>query len=163
MLNDLCRRRRRKTAMSSALIFLLGWTITTAERERKPHMYEIKNIDEAVFLVGPDQREKSTRVRGSELTLNITDDWHFTDDAAASVATSIFGDYERVFGPSPSGRLVVGIRKFPNPIAVDNWEAGTRGRTVTIVSSDMPSNRSPCNGCTSSCGTRCFIFGYRTA
>lgn len=136
MLNDLLPQTYRKTSVFVSFSVPSGWKIATSEPELRSNTYQIKNLAEAVFFVGPDQRENLIQVRGSEMFLNITGDWGFSDGDAASIATSIFGEYERFFGSSPSGRFVVGIRKFPNPIAVDNWEAGTRGRTITIVSSE---------------------------
>jgi hypothetical protein len=136
MLNDILPQTHTKTSTIVSFSIPLGWQIATTEPELKPSTYEVKNLAEAVFYVGPDHRQNITRVRGSQLTLNITDNWLFSEDDAASTAASVFGEYERLFGSAPSERFVVGIRKFPNPIAVDNWEAGTRGRTVTIVSSE---------------------------
>ena len=136
MLNDLLPQTYKKTSIVIGLSVPPGWQIATAEREVRPGTYEINNLAEAVFYVGPDQREKVTRVGGSQLTVNITGNWLFSDSDAASRAASIFGQYERSFGSSPSSRFMIGIRKFPNPTNAGNWEAGTRGRTVTIVSSE---------------------------
>ena len=138
MLNDILPQTYRRTSIIVNFSVPLGWQIATTERDSGSNTYEIKNLAEAVFYVGPNQREKLTQVGDSQLRVNITADWLFSDSDATSIAASVFGEYERLFGSSPSGKFIVGIRKFPNPIAVDNWEAGARGRTVTIVSSETP-------------------------
>ncbi len=136
MLNDILPQTYRKTSIVVNFSVPRGWEIATTEQFSGSNTYKIKNLAEAVFYLGPNQREKLMQVRGSELTLNITDDWRFPDSDAASIAAAVFGEYERLFRSSPPARFMVGIRKFPNSIAVDNWYAGARGRTVTIVSSE---------------------------
>ena len=135
-LNDLLPQTYRKTSIVINVSLPLGWQSATSERELRPNTYEISNLAEAVFYVGPGQRENAAKVGNSQVRVNINDDWLFSVTEAASIATPIFDQYERIFGSSPADRFIIGIRKFPNPIAVDNWEAGTRGRTITIVSSE---------------------------
>jgi predicted metalloprotease with PDZ domain len=84
------------------------------------------------------RRERDFSTGNIRLKLNISDDWLFSDEEAGAMAASIFGEYERVLGSSPSGEFVISIRKFPIPVNVGNWEADTRGRSITLVSSDMP-------------------------
>jgi len=54
------------------------------------------------------------------------------------MAEAIFGEYRRTLGPLPDFPRRISINKFPVPGLPGNWEADTRGRSVTIISSDMP-------------------------
>ena len=116
----------------------LGWKILTTERRVAPGSFEIDNIQKAVFYIGSDRREKDLSSGNVLLKLNVSGDWLFSDEEAAAMAMSIFKAYERLFGMAPATELQIGISKFQNPVSVGNWEAETRGRNVTIVSSDMP-------------------------
>jgi len=116
----------------------LGWKILTTERRVAPGLFEIDNIQKAIFYIGSDRREKDLSSGNVLLKLNMSGDWLFSDEEAAAMAMSIFKEYERLFGMAPATELQIGISKFQNPVSVGNWEAETRGRNVTIVSSDMP-------------------------
>ena len=115
-----------------------GWKILVAERRVAPASFEIDNVEKAVFYIGSDRREKDLSSGNIRLKLNISGDWLFSDEEAAAIAASIFKEYERVFGPAPATDFRIGISKFQIPVSVGNWEADTRGRSITLVSSDMP-------------------------
>ncbi len=115
-----------------------GWMVTTTERKTATKMFNVANIEKAVFYVGSDRREKDLQADRSHNKLNISGEWLFTDDEATAMAASVFNEYEQIFGSSPSNEFMIGIRRFPNPVSVGNWEADTRGNNITIISSDMP-------------------------
>ena len=115
-----------------------GWSITSSERRDGPQTFSVADVEKAVFYIGSDRREKILQVGKSRLTLSLSGEWLFSDDEAAATATSIFLEYERLFAISPEQDLNLAVLKFPVAINPGNWEADTRGRSVTIISSDMP-------------------------
>src|SRR6185295_3042305 len=74
----------------------------------------------------------------TNLKLNISGEWLFSDDEMATMAASIFKEHERVFGAVSVSEFCIGVRRFPIPVVTGNWEAETRGNNITIISSDMP-------------------------
>lgn len=95
--------------------------------------FRFSNADKAAFLIGRNIR--SLPLNGG--ILNIAGDWHFTDQDAQKLASQILEAYTRAIGTIPAGTQV-NILKFPTEVQPDQWEADTRGSTVTIVSSDTP-------------------------
>lgn len=115
-----------------------GASIITSESRDGPQTFNVADIEKAVFYVGSDRREKVLQVGKSRLTLSLFGEWLFSDDEAAATATSILLEYERLFAISSEQDLNIAVLKFPAAITTGNWEADTRGRSVTIISSDMP-------------------------
>ena len=134
MLDDLLPQGIGKTAK---VMFELpvGWKVVTTEAMTAPNVFTVSNIEKAVFYTGTNIREQPGN---SPVKLAVTGDWLFTDREAAEMANTIFAEYERRLGRLPSAAYRVRLSKFPSPAAIGNWEADTRGRSVTIVSSDMP-------------------------
>jgi hypothetical protein len=134
MLDDLLPQGIGKTAKVT-LELPAGWKTITSEAAAAPNAFTVSNVEKAVFYTGPDIREPAGNL---PLKLAITGEWLFTDAEASAMVNSIFAEYERLFGGLPTAAYRVRIAKFPNPNVVGNWEADTRGRSVTILSSDMP-------------------------
>ncbi len=93
----------------------------------------VPNIEKAVIFAG-----KGLRAVDSPIRLVISGEWLFSDAEAAAMAKEIFENYRSLFGSAPSEPVSVFITKFPVTTPHGEWEADTRGSTVTILSSDMP-------------------------
>jgi predicted metalloprotease with PDZ domain len=65
-------------------------------------------------------------------------EWQFTPDEAAAMAIEIFDEYSQMLGRLPNKPYQIAIKRFLGQVPHGQWEAETRGRTVTIMSSDMP-------------------------
>ena len=115
-----------------------SWKIATSERRVGENTYFAENFEKSVFTAGPALRAKTVRAGRAELSIGITGDWLFTDDEAVKMAISVFADYERIFGETPAEKIQIVITPFPGTVPVGQWEAGSRGTSITIVSSDMP-------------------------
>ena len=74
----------------------------------------------------------------SSLRMVVTGEWKFTDQQAAAFFKEIYGEYSKLFGGSPTKAANLFLVPFPTKVAPGDWEADTRGNTVTVVSSDMP-------------------------
>ncbi len=121
-----------------------GWIASSAERRTAQNMFDVADSDTAVIYIGKGRRERSINAGGSHLQLSLSGEWLFSDEEAAAMARSIYADYSQLFGSAPAGDVFIGISKFPIAMGTGQWEGVTRGRTVTIISSDMPfKNQSP--------------------
>jgi Predicted protease with the C-terminal PDZ domain len=113
-----------------------GWrsfsTDTTAGK------VSVGDLRKGVIFLGTTYREKTLKAGSVDMRLAISGEWLFTDDEAGQMAKEILLEYARIFGSPPSGRLLIAMMKFQPATSTGTWEAETRGKTVTIMSSDMP-------------------------
>jgi predicted metalloprotease with PDZ domain len=138
MLDDILPHMGRKTAADISLEIPPGLAAAATVQPGGAEKLFVGDVEKAVVFLAADCRQRRIGTNGSLILLNLSGDWLFSDDEAAAMASEIVSAYGRLFGSVPAGEIDVNIRKFPDPVAVGNWEADTRGRTVTIVSSDMP-------------------------
>ncbi len=68
----------------------------------------------------------------------ISGEWKFVDEEAIDHTSKIYADYAKLFGSEPIGSPVIAIISMPIENSAGIWVAETRGRSVTIVSNDMP-------------------------
>jgi hypothetical protein len=111
------------------------WKSFSAESNSPNSGVHIDEISKGIIFVGKSFREKSVK---SNVDLMISGTWHFTDDEASQMAGEIFQEYTRIFGAAPAKPVRIAIMKFPGTMNHGVWEAETRGRNVTLLSSDMP-------------------------
>lgn len=137
MLDDLLPQQVGKTAHIKVEI-PDGWSLSSSERLIGSQEFDVANLEKAVLYIGTGRREKSLAVGDSKMRLSISGEWFFSDEDAEQIATSIFAQYTKIFGSFPPTDVNIAILKFPTPVNTGNWEADTRGRSVTIVSSDTP-------------------------
>jgi hypothetical protein len=108
-----------------------GWTVFGNER--------VSSGCSARSVYYLSKRSRTVKI-GSQTPadLVISGDWKFTDEQAAGFVNEIYARYKQLFGSSPPRKSHVYIIPFPTSMSPGNWEADTRGSTVTILSSDMP-------------------------
>ncbi len=111
-----------------------GWHIFTTAQTTVSGDYDIREIQKASFLVGRDWRDVSVE----HVKLLTSGAWQFTDEEASKMAAEIFDHYTKVFSAAPVQNAQIAIMKFPGDVSIGNWEADTRGNSITIASSDMP-------------------------
>ena len=113
-----------------------GWKIWTSEISLGQNVFEIADTEKAVFVIGKNLRQIQA---GPDLKLVMAGQWQFSDAEAADIANEIYSNYAKLFGSAPVPQAQVAILKFPqNGVQPGNWEADTRGQSVTVVSSDTP-------------------------
>jgi predicted metalloprotease with PDZ domain len=112
-----------------------GWKIHTTAMAVDADTFDVSNIEKAAFILGRNMRPVDA---GAVQLIVDSGEWQFTDKDAAAATREVFSYYSRLFGSSPTTRAQVGILKFPTDTALDQWEADTRGSSVTILSSDTP-------------------------
>ncbi|MEP6945286.1 MAG: hypothetical protein ABJA02_05165 [Acidobacteriota bacterium] len=112
-----------------------GWQVITSEPRRNGNTFDVQDVEKAVFVLTKTGGAR-TFTSGS-VTTNIFGQWKFADDDAAAISTEILKTYSRLFHTSaPSAQVT--IMRMPPSVSPGNWEADTRGSSVTILSSDMP-------------------------
>lgn len=142
MLNDLLPQFSSNDKKVSAKIsFELSpdWKVSTSETRTNENVYEVKNIENAVFLIGKNWREKTIQIEKTNINYTTTGDWAFSDDEAAEMIDSIISAHKKVFGEIPNVNPQIILLPFPQSnVSTDRWRAETRGATVTIVSGVIP-------------------------
>ena len=106
-----------------------GWT--------SAHAGGLAQTADTVIVVGKKLRISKADVGGVSLSLVNSGEWLFTDTEAMAMATEIYAGYRKVFGAPHGDSAQISISRFPTDVAVGNWQAETRGRNLTIISSDM--------------------------
>lgn len=113
------------------------WRAVSQNREWPKTPYETSDFSKSVIFVGPDLVELAIAVPGKP-TLVFDGEWNFKYGEAGDAAKEIYLEYSRLFKTNPNEEPFVAFLKFPENVSIGNWEADTRGSTVTILSSDMP-------------------------
>lgn len=134
MLDDVLPQGRAGSLTNVEFVLPAGWTIHTTEPARGTNRFDVRDREKAVFAIGKDFRI-SKLTKGDLVTRG---QWLFSDEEAVSIANEIFAAYEKSFGGDPAGSFQLNVIKFPGGAIPGEWEADTRGNTVTILSSDMP-------------------------
>ena len=116
-----------------------GWEVHSSEKLVADKAFAVEDLDRAVFLIGTGLRKygKDQIGKDSDFEMAFSGEWLFSDTEAAGMVSEIAGHYKKILG-LVAGPFRVNILKFPGNAGPGNWEAETRGSTVTIVSSDMP-------------------------
>lgn len=120
------------------LINLVGWKSFSTEAIGAGREFRIVDVTKGMIFVGGNFRANTVKAASGDMRLLISGEWLFTDDEALQMAGEIFSEYGRIFGSAPIGPLRIAVIKFPGAMNQGAWEAETRGRSVTLLSSDMP-------------------------
>jgi hypothetical protein len=113
-----------------------GWQVVTVAKLLGAPGYEVPDVEKAVFYLrkgGP-----GTSVPEGRFTLLINGEFQFGESDTIQVAAEIMEGYTKLFRSSPSSPSLIVLTRFPQTVSAGNWEADTRGGSVTIASSDMP-------------------------
>ena len=86
--------------------------------------------ESGVLFVGRAPIPSSSRDVAGRKIITASSDKQTLDSAA-----EIFSGYSELFGPWTGVTLLVGVQNYPVPVGPGNYEADTRGSTITIVSS----------------------------
>lgn len=138
MLNDLLPQFSSNDKKISAKINLdlpQNWKISTSENRVGENIYDVKNIENAIFLIGNNWREKRIQVEKASVNYATAGDWAFSDDEAAEMIEFIISEHKKVFGEILTAKTQIFLLPFPQSnVSADRWRAETRGATVTIIS-----------------------------
>ena len=97
-----------------------------------------KDISAEVVAVGKGLRSRMVRSGGGTIRIGVAGKWLFTDEEFEDMCREIYSSIRQNFVVDPHDDVVVNILKFPQQVGTGQWQAETRGRNVTLISSDMP-------------------------
>ena len=113
-----------------------GWSISKDEKADEGGTYNVSNIERAVFLLSTGSKRFAA---GGDADILMPQNFLFSGDEASAVTSEMLKHYTNVFAGRPTGRILIAIVRFPQAnVPKGVWEAETRGRTIFLVSSDMP-------------------------
>jgi len=141
MLDDLLPQFRSEGGKTSAKVTLDlpdGWRAFTSNRMTYGNNFDLPDLEKSVIFIGKGLLELPVAVAGARLNLLLDGDWNFTHKDAADVVREIYSEYRNLFGSDPGQDIYIGLVKFPKAVNPGVWQAETRGRNITIISSDMP-------------------------
>ena len=113
-----------------------GWQIFSPDAAGTAPM-RFDDPSRAVIFVGNNLRSAKTQVDGVSLEFVTAGKWLFTDAEALAMAGEIYSEYRKLFGAQHASEAQINVVRFPGEVAPGSWQAETRGRSLTIVSSDM--------------------------
>ncbi|MEO7540223.1 MAG: hypothetical protein ABIV21_09350 [Pyrinomonadaceae bacterium] len=135
VLDDLLPQFSGKTA-SIRVIPPDGWRFYAAEPP--VNEYKFFDVERSVLVIGRKWREQRVTVGETTITLLLSGEWSFSDDEVVTFAAEVFSHYKNLFRSAPGRSVLIAIHRLPQSVKAGNWEASTRGSTVTVASSDMP-------------------------
>jgi len=115
-----------------------GWKVWTTEKSHGQGSFQVPNLERTVFVVGKGWTEQTISSRGGSINLLTKGDWKFTGAEAGAAITEVVEYYSSLVGSAPGKNNQIVMYKFPFDVPHGEWEADSRGTTVTIASSDMP-------------------------
>lgn len=136
VLDDILPQGGLKTAKIK-LDLPAGWKVFSTEPTNAANEFIVEDIEKAVFVIGRGWRERDIVAGGTGIKMLVAGDWLFSDDDAAVQAAEVFAYYKDLFGSAPRQRFQIAFIRFPSRVPTGNWEAGSRGSSITMASSDM--------------------------
>jgi len=137
MFGDLLPEFAEKTSARITLELPKDWRVSTTEKRLGENVFEVADVEKAIFYIGKGWREKEIVLNNAKINLLISGEWQVSDDEAANMAREIFAFYEKLFGGKSFDKAQIFLGKFPREVKVGRWEAETRGANVTIFSSEL--------------------------
>ena len=97
-----------------------------------------KDAYSTVIPRGKDLKFRKVHSGDTPITTRYFGQWLFTEDELAEFSQKIYVQHRLNFTSDVTDEVFVNMLKFPEQINPGQWQAETRGRNVTIISSDMP-------------------------
>jgi predicted metalloprotease with PDZ domain len=139
MLGDLLPQffAKNELPISARIKFILpeNWKIIGSKKSDNLNVFEVEDIEKAVFAIGKNWREREIKLGNFAVNLAIFGEWRFSDEEAESITKEILESYKQIFSEFPNEKAQVNFVPVENNFG--RWEAETRANTLTIVSGDM--------------------------
>ncbi|MEP7213136.1 MAG: hypothetical protein ABI791_08680 [Acidobacteriota bacterium] len=135
MLDDILPQGSQAAAVK--LVLPDSWKSVSLDQAGDASSFKFASAADAVIVIGKRIKTSNAEVDGVSLQLATSGDWLFTEAEALAMATEIYSEYRKIFGAPHAGSAQIAIARFPVQVSPGNWQAETRGRNLTIVSSDM--------------------------
>jgi hypothetical protein len=137
MLGDLLPEFAEKTSARIRIELPKDWRISSIEKRSGENVFDVADVEKAVFYIGRNWREKEIVAGSAKINLIMSGEWQVSGDEAAQMALEIYGFYEKLFGGKSFEKAQIFLGKFPREVKAGRWEAETRGANVTVFSSEM--------------------------
>jgi hypothetical protein len=137
MLGDLLPEFAEKTSALVTFELPKDWRLSSIEKRAGENVFEIADVEKAIFYIGKGWREQEIVLTGAKINLVISGEWQVSGDEAAQMTRDIYAFYEKLFGGRSFEKAQIFLGKFPPDVKAGRWEAETRGAAVTIFSSEM--------------------------
>lgn len=146
MLNDLLPQFARNENIISANIgfdisfrdpgFSL-WPIYTAVKKTGENTFITPKIDKATFYIGSwdGMAPLDPLFRKTPVSMYFLDVFQFDHNDALNMAVEIYQDCQTYLGNALQP-VTIGLVRFSDKATLDTWDAETRGRNITILTSD---------------------------
>ncbi len=116
-----------------------NWKAISAETKAGDKEYIVADAEQGIIYIARELREQRTRVNGITFVLGATGAWAFSDSEASDLMRDIINEHQRVTGGEPKGDALIVLAPFPSVASPFTWSAETRGRTVFLLSGNVPS------------------------
>ncbi len=113
-----------------------GWGVFSAEPAEAGNVFNVTDSSRAVFAIGGEWQQ--VPVSDTKFKILISGKWNFAQAEAAAMAREICMELKGVFGGDGGEQSQIVLSNFPAASTPGSWQAETRGRNLTIISSDMP-------------------------
>lgn len=111
-----------------------NWKIAATEKALNSNSFEIKNFENAVFVVGRNWNEQNFPVSGANVKVILDDKWKIEKSTVEKIVREILLKYESFFGAIPQRNLQIVDFNFPTDVGFERWRAETFGENVLIMS-----------------------------
>lgn len=133
-LEDLLPVFETKYPADVSINFPPNWKIATSEKASNQNIFEIKNFENAVFIVGKTWNEQNFSVSNSKVKVILDDKWKIEKSVVEKIVGEILLKYEKFFGAIPQKNLQIVNFDFPKDVGFERWRAETFGANVLIMS-----------------------------
>ena len=137
MLGDLlptASENENATSAKVKIILPAGWRQL---ENRLDETLVTENAENEVIAVGKNLRFRTVHVGGTAISICLDGEWLFSSDEITSFVQQIYGRLSETFDTPAAKSVFVNVFRFPQNAPPGQWQAETRGTSVTIISSDM--------------------------
>lgn len=114
-----------------------GWDLLTTAKAGGGRTIETEDLRAEIFAIGENWEMRRASMSRMNVTIIRSGDWNFAMAEAETAAEEILRELTAVFGKPAAENVLIIFAPIPVEAGYGRWEAETRGRTVTIASSDM--------------------------
>jgi predicted metalloprotease with PDZ domain len=115
-----------------------GWEILTTESGEADNVFNIFDASRSVIAIGRKWQRVQTPGPKFNIEIFVSGERHFTTTEVATMTREILAELQGFFGVDSGRRRQLILSNYPTASTPGQWQAETRGRNVTIISSDMP-------------------------
>jgi hypothetical protein len=113
MFNDLLPQNLQNSGAKITFELPENWRVATSETRQSEKVFNVKNAEKAIFLIGKDWREQTGQVEKNEFSFATFGEWQFTDADAAQIAGTILAEHRKTFGEIPFPKTQILLLPFP--------------------------------------------------